>query len=197
MKKQPTTDQGSASPCAYEREALGDLPCTNTSIRRAARRLAYLYDAAAECVDLKATQVSLVGTIDQMTDVQTARGPTLLELAGGLAIQISALTHALRPLVRDGLVALHTDAQDKRTKRATLTAQGKARLKQAVQAWSAVNHRVEAVLGPDSAARLRALTDQVASDEFLQAYRDTALEGGAANSSCPLRAEGAPQTWEI
>lgn len=174
MKKPPETDIDPVNPCAYQREALGDLPCTNISIRRAARRLAYLYDEAAECVDLKATQVTLVAMIDQMTDVQTARGPTLLELAGGLAIQISALTHALRPLVRDGLVALQPDPLDKRTKRAALTEHGKARLKQALQAWSAVNHRVEEVLGPESACMLRALADQVASDDFLQAYRAAA-----------------------
>ena len=114
------------------------MPCTNISIRRAARRLAYLYDEAAECVDLKATQVTLAGTIDQLTNMHTAQGPTLLELAGAQAIQISALTHALRPLVRDGLVALQPDAQDKRTKRATLTDEGKTRLKQALLAWSAV-----------------------------------------------------------
>lgn len=171
-----TTEPVCAPASVYEREALGDLPCTNIAIRRAARRLAYLYDEAAECVDLKATQVTLAGTIDQMTDLQTARGPTLLELAGGMAIQISALTHALRPLVRDGLVALQPDTQDKRTKRAVLTDQGKARLKQALCAWSAVNHRVENVLGPESAAMLRTLADQVASDEFLRAYRHAAAQ---------------------
>ena len=53
MKTPATNDLGPAAhPCAYEREAPGDLPCTNISIRRAARRLAYLYDEAAECVDL-------------------------------------------------------------------------------------------------------------------------------------------------
>ena len=187
MTNQSTTDIDPVNPCAYKREALGDLPCTNISIRRAARRLAYLYDEAAECVDLKATQVTLAGTIDQMTDVQTALGPTLLELAAGLAIQISALTHALRPLVRDGLITLQPDAQDKRTKRAALTEHGKTRLKQALQAWSAVNHRVEEVLGPESAGMLRALADQVASDGFLLAYRDAAerQKVGLGARPCP------------
>lgn len=170
MSNHPVTAAPQNS-CAYEREDLGDLPCTNTAIRRAARRLAYLYDEAVECVDLKSTQVALVGAIDQMTDPQTGLGPTLQDLAGQLAIQISALTHALRPLVRDGLVALLPDAHDKRTKRGILTAHGKVRIKQAVQAWSTVNHRVEEVLGPDSAALLRALAGKVASDDFLQAYQ--------------------------
>ncbi|WAL81571.1 MarR family transcriptional regulator [Pandoraea sp. XJJ-1] len=133
---------------------------------------------------LKSTQVALVGAIDQMTDPQTALGPTLHELASGLTIQISALTHALRPLVRDGLVELLPDANDKRTKRSVLTAQGKARIKQAVQAWSTVNHRVEEVLGPDSATLLRELADHIASDGFLQAYRG----GGADAQARPISA---------
>lgn len=178
MSNQPVTVPLQNS-CAYEREELGDLPCTHTAIRRAARRLAYLYDEAMECVGLKSTQVALVSAIDQMTDPQTALGPTLQELAGGLTIQISALTHALRPLVRDGFVELLPDANDKRTKRSVLTAQGKARIKQAVQAWSAVNHRVEEVLGPGSATLLRELTDYIASDGFLQAYRGDGADAQA------------------
>jgi len=50
----------------------------------------------------------------------------------------------MRPLVRDGLVALMPDATDGRIERG--------------------------VLGADGAATLRALADQVSSDEFLAAY---------------------------
>src|SRR5206468_3414337 len=99
------------------------------------------------------------------------QGPTLQDLATRLAIQLSALTHALRPLVRDGIVELRQDAQDRRTKRGVLTPLGKTRLSEAMVLWAAANDRVEAVLGPASAASLRALADQVASDAFLAAYR--------------------------
>jgi hypothetical protein len=44
-------------------------------------------------------------------------------------------------------------------------------LSEAVWRWAAANDRVEAVLGPASAANLRALADQVSSDAFLAAYR--------------------------
>ena len=172
------------NPCTYEKEVLGDLPCTHTALRLAVRRLAYLYDEALECVDLKATQVALIGAIDQMTDPHTALGPPLQELAGRLAIQTSALTHALRPLVRDGFVELVPDASDKRSKRGALTAQGKARLKQAVQAWSTVNQRVEEMLGSESAVLLRSLADKVASDAFLQDYRGGSAAGASADSGC-------------
>jgi DNA-binding MarR family transcriptional regulator len=94
----------------------------------------------------------------------------LQDLAGKLAIQISAVTHALRPLIRDGLVELQMDEQDRRTKRAVLTHVGTTRLHESIAYWAKANQRVEEVLGRDSAASLRALADRVASDAFLDAY---------------------------
>lgn len=71
-----------------------------------------------------------------------------------------------------------------------MTDEGKARLKQALLAWSAVNHRVEQVLGPESAAMLRALADQVASDEFLQAYREAKARQCPASTKAATGAKG-------
>jgi DNA-binding MarR family transcriptional regulator len=164
---------GSASvqnevPSSYE-----DLVCTNTALRRAARRLGNLYDDALVPTGLKATQLGLLAEIQRWGSANDAQAPTLQDLAGKLAIQISALTHALRPLVRDGLVMLQPDEQDGRTKRAALTTAGEARLGEALGHWATVNQRVETVLGADSAATLRALADLVASDEFLAAYGDS------------------------
>ena len=48
-----------------------------------------------------------------------------------------------------------------------------------------MNHRVEQVLGPESAAMLRALADQVASDDFLRAYRE------AKAGQCPASTKAA------
>ncbi len=92
------------------------------------------------------------------------------DLAERLAIQISAVTHALRPLVRDGLVEVRQDALDRRTKRGVLTPLGRARYQEALVLWDKANRRVEAVLGPASAATLRGLADKVASEEFLRDY---------------------------
>jgi DNA-binding MarR family transcriptional regulator len=151
-------------------DILSELACTNTALRRAARRLAQLYDDALAPLDLKATQISLMAEIERLSVDGNKEGPTLQDLAAQLAIQISALTHALRPLVRDGLVELRPDAEDRRTKHGVLTRLGRKRLAEAVGLWAAANDRVEDVLGRDSAATLRALADEVASDEFLAAY---------------------------
>ncbi|MDA8448003.1 MarR family winged helix-turn-helix transcriptional regulator [Paracidovorax valerianellae] len=147
--------------------------CTNTSVRLAARRLGQLYDEALAPLNLKATQLALIVEIGKFMSAD-GQGPTLQDLANRLAIQLSALTHALRPLVRDGIVELHQDAQDRRSKHGVLTARGKQLLAEAIGRWAAANERVEAVLGSASAANLRALADQVASDAFLVAYKSEA-----------------------
>ncbi|MGF6124885.1 DNA-binding MarR family transcriptional regulator [Pseudomonas frederiksbergensis] len=150
--------------------AFENLVCTNTALRLAARRLGNLYDEALAPVGLKATQVSLLTETTRMAAANEGRAPTLQDLAAKLAIQISALTHALKPLIRDGLVELRADEQDRRTKRAVLTPAGTELLHKAIVHWSTANQRVEEVLGVESAASLRAVADYVASDEFLSAY---------------------------
>ncbi|MFZ6757677.1 MarR family winged helix-turn-helix transcriptional regulator [Undibacterium sp. Ji50W] len=158
------------SPATSEQEILVGRVCTATSLRLAARRLGQLYDEALAPLDLKATQLALISEIDKLTGADQ-QGPTLQDLATRLAIQLSALTHALRPLVRDGIVELRQDTQDRRTKHGVLTPLGKTLLSEALVRWAVANDQVEVALGPASAASLRALADQVASDAFLVAYK--------------------------
>ncbi|MFJ7792590.1 MarR family winged helix-turn-helix transcriptional regulator [Pseudomonas sp. NPDC096950] len=153
-----------------EKTAFDALVCTNTALRLAARRLGNLYDEALAPVGLKATQVSLLTETTRMAVANGGKAPTLQDLAAKLAIQISALTHALKPLIRDGLVELQPDEQDRRTKRAVLTPAGTALLQEAIVHWGTANRRVEEVLGAEAAASLRTVADYVASDEFLSAY---------------------------
>jgi DNA-binding MarR family transcriptional regulator len=149
-------------------DALGELACTHTALRHAARRLGHLYDEAVAPTGLKATQVGLLSQTDHLGG---ENGPTLQALAERLTIGISSLTYALRPLVRDGLIELRQDAHDKRTKHAWLTALGRKRLAEGIALWTTANRRTEIVLGHDSASRLRALADEVSSREFLEAYK--------------------------
>lgn len=149
-------------------EAGGRLPCTNDALRRATRQLSVLYDEAFAPTGLKATQLGLMWRIGCLDGEQ---GPTLLELARRLDVGVSALTHALRPLVRDGLVELRADARDKRSKRAALTAAGRGRLDQGRILWADANERVERLIGAPAAATLRAIANQVASEEFAEAFK--------------------------
>ena len=150
--------------------ALDFRDCNNTALRLAARRLGGLFDEALAPVGLKATQASMLSEIARLTVDHGGIAPTLQELALTLAVQISAVTHALPPLTRDGLVELQPDQSDRRTKRASLTSQGKRKLAKATQLWAAANQRVEAALGPTNAAALRVLAGQVMSDGFLDCH---------------------------
>src|SRR5437867_2611275 len=149
-------------PAADEQDILGGRACIVTPLRLAARRLEQLYDEALAPLDLKATQLALLAGIHGLTGADQ-QGPTLQELAALLAIQLSALTHALRPLVRDGIVELRQDAQDRRPKHSVLTSLGQTRLSEGIVRWAATNDQVEVVLGSASAATLSAVADQVPS----------------------------------
>ena len=168
MRKTSSRSKSQGEPAAVDVTVLP--ACNNTALRRAARRLGSLYDDALAPLGLKATQMGLLAEIERMKAAGAGQAPALQDLALNLAIQISALTHALRPLVRDGMVELQVDEQDKRVKRAALTRAGTDRMHQAYSRWAAANQRVEDVLGPESAAALRAMADYVASDDFLSAY---------------------------
>ena len=142
------------------------LSCTHTSLRRAARQLTQLYDDALSPSGFTSAQALLVALLDELGGKPGNKGPSLQALARRLAIQISALTHAVRPLVRDGVIELHVDAEDRRTKRVVLTEKGMAQTRQMYELWRQTNERIESVLGDGSAEQLRLLANRVASAEF-------------------------------
>jgi DNA-binding MarR family transcriptional regulator len=150
------------------------LNCTHTSLRRAARQLTQIYDDALAPAGLTSAQALLVAQIEELS-AREPGGPSLQTLSRRLAIQISALTHALRPLVRDGLVVLETDAADRRVKRAALTETGLRRTHRMYALWNETNRRIEETLGPGAAEQLRLLANTVGSAEFAAALRPQAL----------------------
>ena len=150
--------------------------CTHTALRQASRQLTQVYDDAIAPSGLTSAQAMLVSRLDEMGGAPGGTGPSLQALAKRLSIQISALTHALRPLVRDGVLELHADPKDGRIKRAVLTEQGMKQTRQMYELWLAVNLRMDSVLGAGTGAELRALATKVASPEFLAAMDASAKE---------------------
>ena len=143
--------------------------CTHTAMRQASRQLTQVYDDAIKPSGLTSAQAMLVTRLDELGGAPGGTGPSLQALAKRLSIQISALTHALRPLVRDGVLELHADPKDGRIKRAVLTEQGMQQTRQMYELWQAVNLRMDKVLGAGTGSELRALATKVASPEFLAA----------------------------
>ena len=80
--------------------------CFVGAARKASRRLTQFYDDALEPCGLRSTQYSILSELTRF-----ASPPTLAELASALVSDRSAVGHNLRPLTRDGYVALEPGAE--------------------------------------------------------------------------------------
>ena len=150
------------------------LLCTHTSLRRASRQLTQLYDEALAPAGFTSAQALLVAQLHELGGAPGGHGPSLQALARRLSIQISALTHALRPLLRDGVIEVHADETDRRIKRAVLTPKGMEQTRQMYALWRQTNQRMESLLGDGAAEQLRLLANRVAAPDFLAAFAATA-----------------------
>jgi len=146
------------------------LYCSNSAVRRAARRLGQLYDDVMDDTGLKGTQFTL------MTQILRADSPTLKTLAEAMVMDLSALGHTLKPLIRDGLVELIPDDHDRRAKRVRLTEAGVAKQKELLALWEKAQNRFDAAFGRERAEELRRTLALVSSREFAEAFRKTEEE---------------------
>ena len=160
-----TRTAATAEPHGAERSAVAPLICNHVMIRMATRQLGQLFDGIVTSTDLKATQCGLLMQIENL------RTPTMKDLAKTLVMDLSALGHTLKPLIRDGYVTLVPDLDDRRSKRVALTADGNAKMVEIKQLWREATVRFETALGYDKAVDLRATLSVVASDDFGQAFR--------------------------
>lgn len=144
-----------AKPCSESPSA-----CVNGAVRRTSRRLGQIYDEAYAPCGLKATQYAVLNQISK------AGTPKMGELAQILVMDLSALGHTLKPLVRDGLVELRVDELDRRTRRVLLTDVGVQTHAVARQVSLKMAERFDQAFGREAAAQLRQTLDFIASDEF-------------------------------
>jgi DNA-binding MarR family transcriptional regulator len=138
--------------------------CSSSSVRRASRQLTQLYADAMGFTDLRGTQFSL------LTQISFLREPTQKALAQAMVMDLSALGHTLKPLIRDGLVELVPDDKDRRAKRVRLTLAGSQLQAELVASWKEAQRRFDAVLGAEKSAELRRTMAFLASEEFAKAY---------------------------
>lgn len=127
--------------------------------------LGQLYDDVLAPSGLRATQHTLLYTIQMMNE------PTLAEMAQAMVMDLSALGRSLKPLEREGLVALIPDAEDGRAKRATLTKAGAKTLKQTLELWRNAQDRFEKAYGAKRAEELRNVMNSLSSPEFRDAFQ--------------------------
>jgi DNA-binding MarR family transcriptional regulator len=144
--------------------ALTRSTCSYGALRRAMRGIGQLYDQALAPSGLNAAQYNLLRTIEKLGT------PTHSELAADMVMDLSALGHTLKPLVRDGWITLDKDPDDGRRRLVTLTQDGKSKLREAQRLWKLTQQRFENVLGVERTDGLLSLLDQLASSDFNEAF---------------------------
>jgi DNA-binding MarR family transcriptional regulator len=130
--------------------------CNNAMLRRAARKLGQFYDDVQAPSGLKATQQGL------LYQIHIGDEPAMGAIAAALVMDLSALGHTLKPLIRDGYVETVADKDDRRIRRVRLTRAGEKKLAEAMKLWQVAQQRLEDRIGADKAERLRVALDEIA-----------------------------------
>jgi len=122
--------------------------CNCQALRQAARHATQLYDRHLAAEGLKTSQYSILAKLLRL-------GPQSIgALADMMVMDRTTTTRAVRPLARDGLVAI-APGKDERTRMVRLTPGGEKRARAAAAAWRAAQKEFEAGYGATEAERLR------------------------------------------
>lgn len=114
--------------------------CLCLAAQRAARALARRFDAALAPVGLTSGQFSLLMSLNR------PEPPTVGSVAELLAMDRTTLTANLKPLQRRGLVDVVVDAKDRRSRRLSVTDEGRTVLAAAALIWTETHASVDAAL---------------------------------------------------
>jgi len=130
--------------------------CNCQSIRQAARQVTQLYDRHLAPAGLRTSQLSILVSLSRS-------GPqSINELAITLVMDRTTLGRGIKPLERDGLIAIG-DGPDGRTKSLKLTSAGRKKMAQAILCWEEAQSEFETAFGSAEAAALRATLARVVS----------------------------------
>jgi DNA-binding MarR family transcriptional regulator len=154
--------------------------CHCTTLRKASRRISQLYDAALAPSGLKTTQRAILAQIHR------SEPTTVGKLAEALVIDAGALTHTLKPLERDRLVAIDIDSDDRRNRVAKLTPAGRARLAQSDKLWENAQRGFEAAFGRAKSEALREAMQFLVSGEFVRQFTTETQRAQRKRGTSPI-----------
>jgi DNA-binding MarR family transcriptional regulator len=111
--------------------------CLCLHLQRAARVMARQFDEAFRPLGITQGQFSLLMSLNRPAP------PAMGSVAELLAMDRTTLTANLKPLQRRGLVTITVDDSDRRSRRLTLTREGRALLVAAVPIWKRTHAALE------------------------------------------------------
>jgi len=122
--------------------------CNCLALRQAARHVSALYDRHLAAEGITTAQYSMLAKLKRL-------GPQSIgALAAMMVMDRTTTTRAVRPLARDGLVAI-SPGKDERTRVVSLTPAGETRVKAGAVRWREAQKEFEAGYGAQAAERLR------------------------------------------
>src|ERR1700742_1959901 len=122
--------------------------CNCQALRQAARHVSAFYDRHLAPEGITTAQYSMLAKLARL-------GPQSIgALAGMMVMDRTTTTRAVRPLARDGLVAI-APGEDERTRVVRITPAGEKRAKAAAARWREAQKAFEAGYGTAEAERLR------------------------------------------
>ncbi len=134
--------------------------CACTILRQAARVATQHFDRALASSGLRISQLSVLSTLRHV-------GPkSINELAEIMVLDRTTLGRNLRPLERDGLIAVQSDRQDRRLRKLALTKKGEKAAIRAIDNWADAQTSFENALGIENAIALSKLLRQVVNAEY-------------------------------
>jgi DNA-binding MarR family transcriptional regulator len=125
--------------------------CNCLAVRQAARYVTQLYDRHLAAAGLRTSQYGILAKLKRHGAM------TINELATELVMDRTTLGRNIRPLERDGLLAITPGRTDRRVKELRLTAAGDERFQETRQAWVEAQRSFETGFGPERSAELRGL----------------------------------------
>jgi DNA-binding MarR family transcriptional regulator len=129
--------------------------CTCLRLRKASRRVSQIYDQHLEAFGLTVTQYSVLGHLAAF------EGLSIGELAEKLVMDPTTLTRTLRPLQRQGWVAVKPARRDRRARSLQLTANGRKVFAHAKPGWVRAQRQIEEAFGKIETPALNAALDRV------------------------------------
>lgn len=147
-KSIPSAGGSTAKPAANWVDDPDTANCVCFSLRKSARAVTQLYDAALEPAGLRATQFSLLSVL-------RAGGPlTVSKLAEAMVTDRTTLSRNLAPVEKRGLVKIAPGRRDGRTKMVSITARGANRLSKAEPLWATAQAHMRNAMGARRSDRL-------------------------------------------
>lgn len=127
--------------------------CFNLAMRKSSRLITQFYEGRLSKVGLKSGQFSILRAVNYKKQTTNKELQTLLVL------DQTTLSRNLKPLFRDGFLALTTDQNDKRIKIISLTAEGINLYQDALPLWERAQHDIQTKLGKEQAENILSLAD--------------------------------------